>query len=131
MTGTAWLDAFLMGACVCFGVLILLALLRAMRGPRFTDRFVAVNLIGTITIVIMCLLGVYFQQAFLMDIAMIYALLSFIAVVVLSRLVIVRRRAQEQKERAEAEAEASANASAKADGENAADRAAVQEEADK
>ncbi|MBQ9833085.1 MAG: sodium:proton antiporter [Clostridia bacterium] len=74
-------------------------MIRAVKGPRFTDRIVAVNIIGTLTIIIMCILSVYFKQDFLVDIAIVYALLSFIAVVVLTRLVIVRRRAQEKKER--------------------------------
>lgn len=98
-----FVQTYLMGACIVLALLILLALVRAIRGPRFTDRLVAVNLIGTITIVIMCLLSVYFGEAFLVDIAIVYALLSFLAIVVLTRLVIVRRRAQEEKERAEAE----------------------------
>ncbi|HQO56271.1 MAG TPA: monovalent cation/H+ antiporter complex subunit F [Clostridia bacterium] len=98
MSGMGWLSVFLPGCCVVLGVLILLALLRAARGPRFTDRIVAINLIGTMTILIMCILSVYFEQAFLVDIAIVYALLSCIAIVVLTRLVIVRRRAQEERE---------------------------------
>ncbi len=93
---------YLIGLCVVFGILTILALIRAIRGPRFTDRIVAVNLIGTMTILIMCILSVYFEQAFLVDVAIGYALLSFIAIVVLTRLVIVRRRGQEERERAEA-----------------------------
>lgn len=98
MTDSAFLNVFLPGCCIVLGILILLALVRAVKGPRFTDRIVAVNLIGTITIIIMCILSVYFQQAFLVDIAIVYALLSFIAIVVLTRLVLVRRRAQMEKE---------------------------------
>jgi len=45
----------------------------------------------------MCLLSVYFNQAFLVDISIIYALLSFITVVVLSRLVIIRNRIHRQQ----------------------------------
>ncbi len=102
------LAAYIPAACTLLAILILLALVRAIRGPRFTDRIVAVNLIGTITIVTMCLLSVYFDQAFLLDVAIVYALLSFIAIVVLTRLVIVRRRAQMEKEAAEDAAQAAA-----------------------
>ena len=97
------LFAYIPAACTALAVLILLSLIRAIRGPRFTDRIVAVNLIGTITIATMCLLSVYFDQSFLLDIAIVYALLSFIAIVVLTRLVIVRRRAQMEWEQAEAD----------------------------
>ena len=98
------LSAYLPAVCTVLAVLILAALVRAIMGPRFTDRIVAVNLIGTITIITMCLLSVYFNQAFLLDVAIVYALLSFIAIVVLTRLVIVRRRVQMEKEQAEAAA---------------------------
>ena len=82
----------LLGGAIFLSVMVLLCLIRAIKGPRFTDRLVAVNMIGTMTITIMCLLSVYFDQSFLVDISIIYALLSFITVVVLSRLVIVRNR---------------------------------------
>jgi len=104
MIQSDFVNSYLLGACVVLGALILFSLVRAIRGSRFTDRIVAVNIIGTLTIIIMCILSVYFQQPFLADIAMVYALLSFIAIVVLTRLVIVRRRAQEERERAEAAA---------------------------
>ena len=98
-----WLNTFLMAGCIILAVSIILSMIRAIRGPRFTDRIVAVNMIGTMTIIIMCLLSVYFKQDFL--VAIVYALLSFIAVVVLARLVIVRRRAQEEREAAESDNE--------------------------
>lgn len=97
------LSAFLMTCCIILGVLMLLSLLRAIKGPRFTDRIVGINMIGTLTIMVMCILSVYFEEAFLVDIAVVYALLSFIAIVVLTRLIIVRRRAQEEKEQRERE----------------------------
>lgn len=102
MTNSVFVNTYLLGACIVLAVLILLSIVRAIRGSRFTDRIVGVNLVGTMTIIIMCILSVYFQQAFLVDIAILYAMLSFIAIVVLTRLVIVRRRGQEERERAEA-----------------------------
>lgn len=103
MENSTPLGVFLLCGCTLLGLCMVFSMVRAIRGPRFTDRIVAVNLVGTITIVIMCLLSVYFDEAFLVDIAIVYALLSFIAIVVLTRLVIVRRRAQEERELAEAQ----------------------------
>ncbi len=91
--------AILISCCAILGVFIILCMVRAVKGPRFTDRIVAVNAISTMTIIIMCILSVCLKQDFLVDIAIVYALLGFIAVVVLTRLVTVRRRAQEKKER--------------------------------
>lgn len=101
MDSSVFFDNLLLSCCVLLSVCVIFGLIRAVRGPRFTDRIVAVNLIGTITILIMCILSVYFRQSFLADIAIVYALLSFIAVVVLARLVIVRRLGQLEREQSE------------------------------
>ncbi len=93
-----FMQGFLMLCCCVLGVGIIFCLIRAFRGPRFTDRVVAVNMIGTMTIAIMAILSVLMDADFLVDICITYALLSFIAVVVLTRLVIIRRRGQMERE---------------------------------
>ena len=95
---TDFMQGFLILCCSVLGVGILLCMVRAFRGPRFTDRIVAINMIGTITIAIMAILSVAMNADFLIDISITYALLSFIAVVVLTRLVIIRRRGQMERE---------------------------------
>ena len=77
---------------VALALLILATLVRAVLGPRFTDRIVAVNVIGTLVIAELMLLSVWLREDFLVDIALVFALLSFLAVVVASRLVIIRQR---------------------------------------
>lgn len=85
---------FMISCCAVLGVAIIFCMVRAVRGPRFTDRVVAVNLIGTITITILSILSVGMDADYLVDVSITYALLSFIAIVVLTRLVIIRRRGQ-------------------------------------
>lgn len=77
----------LIAGAVVIALLILAALVRAVIGPRFTDRIVAVNVISTLVIAEIVLLSVYLREDFLVDIALVFALLSFLAVVVVSRLV--------------------------------------------
>lgn len=93
------LKNFLIICCSVLGVAIICCMIRAFRGPRFTDRVVAVNMIGTITIAIMAILSVWMDADFLVDVCIVYALLSFIAIVVLTRLVIIRRRGQMEREK--------------------------------
>ena len=95
---TDLLFGFLIFCCCVLGVGIIFCMIRAILGPRFTDRVVAVNMIGTITIAIMAILAVAMEEDFLIDICITYALLSFIAIVVLTRLVIIRRRGQIERE---------------------------------
>jgi multicomponent Na+:H+ antiporter subunit F len=53
-------------------------------GPRFTDRIVAVNVIGTKVILLIAALSFFLDKPYLLDICLIYTLMSFLAVVVLT-----------------------------------------------
>ena len=74
------------GVLLVLAVLLLLCLLRAIIGPRVADRIVAVNMMGTITIVIIGILALMLGEGYLVDICMIYAMISFLAVVVLTKV---------------------------------------------
>ena len=89
----------LSAGAVVLALLILATLVRAVLGPRFTDRIVAVNVISTLVIAELMLLSVWLREDFLVDIALVFALLSFLAVVVASRLVIIRQRKQREDQR--------------------------------
>ena len=67
-------------------VLDFLCLIRAIRGPRVADRIVAINMISTITIGIIMVLIMMLGQGGLADVALIYALIGFLAVVVLCKV---------------------------------------------
>ena len=89
----------LSAGAVVLALLILATLVRAVLGPRFTDRIVAVNVISTLVIAQLMLLSVWLREDFLVDIALVFALLSFLAVVVASRLVIIRQRKRREDQR--------------------------------
>jgi multicomponent Na+:H+ antiporter subunit F len=58
-----------------------LALYRAVKGPRIYDRVLAVNVIGTKTVVLLALLGYVYERPHFLDIAFVYALINFIATI--------------------------------------------------
>ena len=70
------------------GVLRVLCLIRAVRGPRVADRVVAVNMMGTMTMVMIAILALLLHEGYLVDICIIYAMISFLAVVVLTKVYI-------------------------------------------
>ena len=76
---------------------MILCLVRAIIGPKIADRIVSVNMMGTITIVIIAILTVLLDEGYLADICIIYAMISFLAVVVLTTIYmgIYNRRKQE------------------------------------
>lgn len=62
-------------------LMIFLSLIRALIGPSAPDRVAAINIIGTKTLVIITLIAFIYNQQFFLDIAMIYALMSFITTI--------------------------------------------------
>ena len=80
------------------GILLFLCLLRAILGPRIADRVVGINMIGTIVIMMIAILALMLGEGYLVDIAIIYAMLSFLAVVVLVKIYIGVYLARKAKE---------------------------------
>ena len=75
-----------MTVLVALSILTLLCLVRAIQGPRIADRIVSINMISTLTITMICILAVMQNQGYLADVALIYALIGFLAVVVLCKV---------------------------------------------
>ena len=93
-------SALFYGILSVLALLLFLCLIRAVRGPRIADRLVAVNMMGTMVMVIIALLAVLKDQGYLVDICLIYAMISFLAVVVLTRIYTgVYREAKEQEKK--------------------------------
>lgn len=73
--------------CLIFlSLLVLVAVIRSIRGPRTTDRIIAINMIGTLTMAMFLILTVYLGEDYLADVCLIYAMISFLAVVVLTKI---------------------------------------------
>lgn len=90
-------DILLTAAIVVLGILSCFCLIRSIIGPRIADRIVAVNMIGTMTMMIIAILTVKMQEGFLADVAIIYAMISFLAVVVVVRVYMEVYRKQKEK----------------------------------
>lgn len=60
-------------------VLLAVALFwRLVRGPTTSDRVIAVNVVGTATVVAIALLAAALDEPGLLDVALVYALLNFL-----------------------------------------------------
>ena len=73
-------------ALVIIGLLIIACLVRAIRGPRIADRVIAANMTGTLIVITICILSFLMGEGYLVDIAIIYTMLSFLAVVLLTKV---------------------------------------------
>lgn len=71
-------DAFI-SACIILAVLAFLCLYKAYKSPTVTERLIAINVIGTKTVVVISLVSVAYASELFLDIALVYALISFLA----------------------------------------------------
>ena len=77
---------FLLVLLGIFAILLFVCLIRSIKGPRIADRIVSVNMIGTMVVVMISIASAMLHEDYLMDICLIYAMMSFLAVVVISKM---------------------------------------------
>ena len=71
---------------IIMALLLLVCLIKAVIGPRVGDRLVCINMMGTVVIVIIAILALKLKEGYLVDICVIYAMISFLAVIVLGKI---------------------------------------------
>ena len=64
---------------------ILIVILRFIAGPTIPDRVVALDTVNTLVVAEMILLGAAFEESIYIDVAIIYALLSYITTLYISK----------------------------------------------
>ncbi|MDI6720293.1 MAG: monovalent cation/H+ antiporter complex subunit F [Methanomicrobiales archaeon] len=72
-------------AAMVIAAFIALATIRLARGPTAADRAVALDTVNTFVVAILILLGVAFQQFIFVDVAIVYALLSFVSTIFIAK----------------------------------------------
>ena len=77
---TIWLFAVLFMVA-----LMLLAMVRLVKGPTSADRVVALDAVNTLVVAAMIVLGVVIHQFIFIDVAIIYALLSFVGTLYIAK----------------------------------------------
>lgn len=73
-------------ALVILAIFMILCLVRAVIGPKVADRVVAANMMGTMVMVIIGIFALMLGEGYLADICIIYAMISFLAVIVLTKV---------------------------------------------
>ena len=78
-------------ALIVLAVLIGAMLIRSIMGPAVTDRVLAINMIGTLVIASIAILSMYLKENYLLDVGLIYTMISFVSVLVLASVYIPSR----------------------------------------
>lgn len=80
---------------ILLALCVLGSLIYIARSNHFTDRLVGVNFVSTLILSFILVLALFLRNNSILDIDVVYALLSFQAVVVLSRILRVRKLTRE------------------------------------
>ena len=67
-------------------IAMVFGLIRAIRGPRRADRILGVNMATSISMAAIAILAVYLGESWLLDVCLVYCLISFLAVVILTKV---------------------------------------------
>ena len=96
------------GALIAIGLCLVLTIIKSIIGPKLTDRIVTINMVGTLVTSSIVILATYFvDQSYLIDVCIIYVLISFVSVVVLTNVFInkylEKKKEKENEEKAKIE----------------------------
>ena len=82
---------------IILAIMLFACLIRAVKGPRIADRIVAINMMGTMVMVMIAVLSLLLKEGYLIDICLIYAMVSFLAVIVISKVYLGVYKEKRQK----------------------------------
>ncbi|HPE17914.1 MAG TPA: monovalent cation/H+ antiporter complex subunit F [Tenuifilaceae bacterium] len=80
-------ENILFAAGVIMVVAILLSLYRFIKGPDITDRAISFDVMTIVSVSIIALIAHFADRIIYLDVALVYALLSFLSVVVIGRYI--------------------------------------------
>ena len=84
-------------------LLLFVMLFRSVKGPGVTDRLLSINMVGTLVIAAIVILSRLLGEAWLLDVALIYTMISLVSVLILARVLIPpkpsRKRFRDEKGR--------------------------------
>jgi multicomponent Na+:H+ antiporter subunit F len=90
------MSTFLLGIAIFIALLTAICLYRVAKGVTVFDRIISASLVGTNGVILLNLIGfIYGRIDMFVDIAIVYALLNFIVVIVLTRY--FRRTGEKQQ----------------------------------
>lgn len=83
---------------LCDAVAMLLTLLHCIYGKRVVDRLICVNMICNESTLAIAVLALYLKESYLLDVCLVYVMLSFLAVLILCKVFVTVYLKHKQKE---------------------------------
>jgi len=85
LLGTIGMVDVFLAMAILIVIASFVSLYRGIEGPGIFNRIIAVNVIGTKTIVLLVLIGFIYERPDFFDIALLYAILNFIMTIAATR----------------------------------------------
>lgn len=79
------MHGLLVFSIVFLAITIMICSYRAVKGPKAADRLIAINVIGTKTVVLICVLSFILKETYFIDVVLVYSLISFVSSLVIAR----------------------------------------------
>ncbi|QZY55284.1 monovalent cation/H+ antiporter complex subunit F [Crassaminicella profunda] len=81
------IQKLLIFSCLFLSFTIILCMIRALKGPSAADRLVAINVVGTKTIILISIVSFILKESYFIDVVLVYALISFVASIVIANFI--------------------------------------------
>ena|GEM_PF-123915 len=85
---SATFSTILLTAAGVFTLFAVVLLYRVVKGPTTQDRIVAINVVGTNTVIVIALVSVAFGEYGYLDVALVYGLLNFVMSIAVSKFTV-------------------------------------------
>ena len=86
VTLSSTFTTILLAAAGAFALFAVALLYRVVQGPTTQDRIVAINVVGTNTVIVIALVSVAFGEYGYLDVALVYGLLNFVMSIAVSKI---------------------------------------------
>ncbi len=73
---------------IAIGIAMIFTLIRSITGKRIVDRIIGVNMMCNEATFAIAVLALYLKESYLLDVCLIYVMLSFLAVLILCKVFI-------------------------------------------
>lgn len=81
------MNKILVFASLILALTTLICIYRAVKGPTPGDRLISINVVGTKTIILILMISFILHETYFIDVALVYALISFIATIVIANYI--------------------------------------------
>ena len=93
-----FLKQLLPAVVVVIGLCCIASLVYGIKAKRFTDKLVAANMITSLSMNAICVLAILANEDYILDVALIYAVLGFAAIAVLCKLYTEKNKKEDGEE---------------------------------